>query len=53
MQQQEETEKMMNQSQSQVEQAVTMLDSARDMLNQHKHKQDKVYPRISMQTEIR
>ena len=50
---QHETEKMMNQSQSQVEQVVSMLDNARDMLDQHKHKQDKLYPRISMQTEIR
>ena len=51
--QQQEREKMMSQSQSQVEQVVTMLDNARDMLDQHKHKHDKLHPRISMQTEIR
>ena len=48
-----ETVKMI-QSQPQLEQVVSMLDSAKDLLDQHKPQPGgKTFPNISMQTEIR
>lgn len=50
----EETVKMLhNQQQPQLHQVVTLLDNAKDILDQNKSAQDKIFPRISMQTEIR
>ena len=44
----------MIQQQPQLEQVVNMLDSAKDLLDQHKPQAvGKTFPNISMQTEIR
>ena len=50
-----ETVKMIqSQHQPQLEQVVSMLDSAKDLLDQHKPQPGgKTFPNISMQTEIR
>lgn len=50
-----ETVKMIpSQQQPQLEQVVSMLDSAKDLLDQHKPQPGvKTFPNISMQTEIR
>ena len=50
-----ETVKMIqSQQQPQLEQVVNMLDSAKDLLDQHKPQPGvKTFPNISMQTEIR
>ena len=49
----QETVKMIQQ-QPQLEQVVNMLDSAKDLLDQHKPQAvGKTFPNISMQTEIR
>ena len=51
-----ETVKMIQsqQHQPQLEQVVSMLDSAKDLLDQHKPQAGgKTFPNISMQTEIR
>ena len=43
-----------SQQQPQLEQVVSMLDSAKDLLDQHKPQPGvKTFPNISMQTEIR
>ena len=43
-----------NQHQPQLEQVVSMLDNAKDLLDQHKTQGGgKTFPNISMQTEIR
>ena len=51
---QEESVKMLQNQQQpqQLHQVVTLLDNAKDLLDQNKS-QDKIYPRLSMQTEIR
>lgn len=52
MQSQETVKMLPHQPQPQLDQVVTMLDNAKDLLDQHK-RVEKTFPKLNMQTEIR